>query len=242
MKKILFFTGAGISKPSGIDTFRDSEGKALWDNYDVNKVCNIKTWFKNKQLVHEFYNLRRTELKNVEPNDAHLLIAKLQTEFGDRILNVTQNIDDLFERAGVKDVLHVHGNLRELVCRKCDLITDVEHNKVDTNISCQCGSEAVKPNVVFFHEKAPLYEKMDKIVNSMSNEDLVVVIGTSGNVVPYGRMIGERRKGINMLNVLDDPDGWIANAGHLHFQTIDFMSADDFMRRRYQEMVEFLNN
>lgn len=102
----------------------------------------------------------------------------------------------------------------------------------------ECESEAVKPNVVFFHEKAPLYEKMDRIVNSMANSDLIVVIRTSGQVVEYGRMTGARRSGIN---VMDDPFGWIASSGHLLFDNIDMMSADVYMKERYNHFVDFLN-
>ncbi len=107
---ILFFSGAGLSADSGLSTFRDTNG--LWDKYDINKVCNISTWKANYELVHEFYNLRRTEYKDAKPNAMHTMIADMQRKHGsDKVMVITQNIDNLLEEAGCENVLHVHGRI-----------------------------------------------------------------------------------------------------------------------------------
>lgn len=194
--KIVIFSGAGISAESGIATFRDSNG--LWANYDPEVVCNYTNWLTNYDLVHKFYNLRREELKKVKPNIAHKLIKKLSDEFS--VINITQNVDDLFERAGCKDVIHLHGNLLELKCPKCKEIININYESYNF-IPCQkCGSEKLKPNIVFFYEEAPKYREMYQIFDSLSSEDIILVVGTSGEVV---NICGIMNKGYKILNNLN---------------------------------------
>ena len=180
MSKILIFTGAGLSAESGITTFRDSNG--LWENHKVEDVCDYRTWEKNYSLVHDFYNARRTGLKDVEPNHAHYKIAEWDKKYN--VVNITTNVDDLLERSGTTP-LHLHGYLPEIVCPKCNTITNIGYNEVDTgNHSIECDSDKIKPNVVFFNEMAPNYVPFNQHLMDLKNDDVVIVIGASLQVVP----------------------------------------------------------
>lgn len=181
--KILIFSGAGLSQPSGISTFRDSDG--LWENHKIEEVCNIRTFEDNYQKVHKFYNQRRKDLKDKLPNKMHEFIATLEKDF--EVLNYTQNVDDLLEKAGCKDVKHIHGFLGEDECFKCGKVW-----KNESDIRKRCGTFCtgkIKPRVVFFYESAPLYSDLDYDLLSLGKEDILIVIGTSGNVFPIGSYI-----------------------------------------------------
>lgn len=200
MKKIVFFTGAGISAESGISTFRDKDG--LWEKHKIEDICNFMTWQTNYDLVHKFYNERRIQLKNVVPNKIHQYIAKIQKEFHNKEINnekiqveiITQNVDNLLEQAGCENVLHVHGFLTEIKCNKCHNITDIGYQEFKNDMICQeCGSKIFKPNIVFFYESAPNYKQMFKIFDSLTKNDILIVLGTNGNVIPINSIIGEQR-------------------------------------------------
>ncbi|RYD85045.1 MAG: NAD-dependent deacetylase [Verrucomicrobiaceae bacterium] len=184
---MIIFTGAGISADSGISTFRDANG--LWEKHDIDQVCNFQTWKQNFDLVHAFYSARRVQLGTVQPNPAHEMIARLQARYGAVI--ITQNIDDLLERAGCKDVIHVHGFLTEIRCTNtgCNKTWDIGYTAWDSK-SQRCGSclslRGPKPNVVFFGESAPRYAIMQQLFASLGQEDVLLVMGTSGNVVDIG--------------------------------------------------------
>ncbi len=184
-KKILIFSGAGISAESGISTFRDSNG--LWENYNVEDICTQSTWEKNFELVHQFYNQRRAQLNSVEPNLAHKTVAKIKQIYGDDCYVITQNVDDLFERAGCEDVLHVHGELTKMECTKCGNIWDIGYEEFDVSadICPNCSShKGVKPYIVFFGGSAIKYRDMYRAFDICSNKDsIVVIVGTMGNVV-----------------------------------------------------------
>lgn len=192
MSKIIFFTGAGISAESGISTFRNNED-GLWSKYNPDVVANIDTFHANRKFVFEFYNERRIDLGSRQPNKGHLKIAQLQAELGpDKVKIVTQNIDDLFERAGCLEVTHVHGKLTEMKCLECDQVIDVGYSRVEVTDTCpECGSIHLKPNVVFFGEHAPKYFDMYKIFGSEREEgDVIVAIGTTFEVVPFYLIMG----------------------------------------------------
>ena len=180
---IYVFTGAGISAPSGIPTFRDSKN-GLWNNHDINKVCNYHTWKVNKAKVFDFYKTLQNKYQSAEPNDAHLFIANLQKDFGkDRVTIITQNVDNLFEKAGCEDVIHLHGKVGHLQCTYCGHIWQ---SIVDKKIRCQnkkCNSKDVKPYVIMFNEKAPMYSELLKMQNKLKKEDVFIIIGTNGKVV-----------------------------------------------------------
>lgn len=203
MGKIVVFSGAGISAESGLATFRDSNG--LWANYDPMIVCNYLNWLDNYNLVHEFYNLRRIELKNVNPNIAHEIISKLSREY--EVINITQNVDDLFERAGCENVIHLHGNLKEMRCLECGDISQIGYEAYKFSPCLKCGNEKLKPNIVFFYESAPKYADMYEIFNNIKNNDIVLVIGTSGEVVNICSMLNYGYKILNNLkssNMIDE--------------------------------------
>lgn len=208
-KRIVIFSGAGISQPSGIQTFRDSDG--LWENHKIDEVCNINTWKNNFELVHEFYNQRREQLKNVEPNAAHFMVAEIVEKYGkDNVYNITQNIDDLFERAGCKEdeIMHVHGNLTKLHCQACGEIWDIGYSKFNTEIDrCpKCNSlKGVKPKIIFFGESAPMYSYMYRAFEYLKNPDSIfIIIGTMGNVVTLTAPL--KNKCTTILNNMEPSD------------------------------------
>ncbi|WOE71069.1 Sir2 family NAD-dependent protein deacetylase [Hydrogenimonas thermophila] len=194
-KKIIFFSGPGISAPSGIKTFRDADG--LWENHKIEDVCNFNTWKKIFELVHKFYNARRVQLKDVKPNEGHFGVRRVFEKYGkENVVNITQNVDDLFEQAGFQndEILHVHGELTKMQCFACGNVWDIGYNEFDISKDrCpKCNSlKGVKPKIVFFNESAPLYREMMKYFDHLSNPNtILVVIGTMGNVVPIAYLIG----------------------------------------------------
>lgn len=182
--KITIFTGAGLSAESGISTFRDING--LWENHKIEEVCNIKTFENHKNLVFDFYNKRRAQLKECLPSSGHLMIKQIQDKYGiDNVNVLTQNVDDLLEKAGVENVIHLHGNLKEMQCLACKNTWNIEYQEVPVETCCpKCESEKIKPNIVFFGEYAPNYHQMKRIFRESAAEDIVIIIGTMGNVIP----------------------------------------------------------
>lgn len=186
MKRIIIFSGAGISAESGIQTFRD-EDNGLWHNEDLNVVCNYDTWTKHFNKVHEFYNKRRLEVSDKQPNLAHHKIVEWASKY--EVLNFTQNIDDLFEKAGSTDTVHLHGFVREMQCKQCKRVWDIGYAAYDYT-PCECGCKRlVKPNVVFFNENAPEYLKMYKVLESLTSDDIIIVVGTSNNVINFNMFL-----------------------------------------------------
>jgi len=205
--KIYFFTGAGLSAPSGIPTFRTKGG--LWTQYDVNRVCNINTFVRNREEVFEFYNKIYNKYSNAEPNKAHKFIADVQNKFGsDRVHVITQNIDDLLERAGCTDVLHLHGKIGYMQCGAC---TKIWEGDMDVDTRCgKCGCwQKVKPYVIMFGEDVPNYNIVKRLFKKFKEKDIFVVVGTMGNVVDLddfsgGRKFLEYYQTNYILNVMDD--------------------------------------
>jgi len=149
MKKVMILSGAGLSAESGIRTFRDHDG--LWENHDVMKVCSTQGWIDDRQTVTQFYNDRRADLASKEPNHAHMMLAKLQLDYRGRIIHLTQNIDNLMEKAGAKEVIHLHGTLTDLRCEACTQTFDVGYAPQLGNEHCPyCGNKRVRHNVVMF--------------------------------------------------------------------------------------------
>ena len=181
MKKIVFLTGAGISAESGISTFRDSDG--LWENYNVQDVATIEAWYKNPELIIDFYNQRRKQLSEVVPNDAHKLIAQLQNKFD--VTVVTQNVDNLHERGGAKNIIHLHGELTKACNEKKTEVFDIGYNKMTFGEKAKDGS-LLRPFIVWFGEAVPLIEKAADIVETA---DIVVIVGTSMQVYPAAGLV-----------------------------------------------------
>ena len=232
MKKVIIFSGAGISAESGISTFRDSDG--LWENYDIADVCSHDSLVKNRNLVLEFYDARRKDIAKKQPNYAHIQIKKLQDRYPKNITIITQNVDDIFEKAGCKDVLHLHGFLPELRCEKCSYILNINYNQqLQNDYKCQNCNLPLRPNIVFFGESAPLYQTLYKALESC---DFLVVIGTSGHVIDVNFLAAHAKKSIlNNLeysNVIDED----------RFEKCLYKKATEAIDEIVSEIEEYLEN
>jgi NAD-dependent deacetylase len=180
-KKIVVLTGAGMSAESGISTFRDANG--LWENHDVMDVATPEGWRKNPELVLDFYNQRRRQLKTVEPNAAHFYLKKLEEEYDVSI--ITQNVDNLHERAGSSDIIHLHGELGKVRSEKNEqLIYDWSEDLVLGDIGAD-GAQ-LRPHIVWFGEMVPM---MEKAIAKTLTADIMLVIGTSLQVYPAASLI-----------------------------------------------------
>ncbi len=177
--RVVVLTGAGISAESGVPTFRDADG--LWEGHRVEDVATPEAYERQPSVVHGFYDARRAALAGVEPNPAHHALARLEEALGDDLLVVTQNIDDLHERAGSTRVLHMHGELRSALCGGCGRRHAWDGDLGDRPPCPSCGSTELRPDVVWFGEVP--YE-MDRIFAALERADLFVSIGTSGAVYP----------------------------------------------------------
>jgi NAD-dependent deacetylase len=182
MKKLVVLTGAGMSQESGLMTFRDMGG--LWEQYDVTEVASPIAWENDQELVLRFYNERRRQLLEVEPNAGHTGLAELENYFNVEI--ITQNVDDLHERAGSSNILHLHGELRKArSTADPSLITEIDGWELRTGDLCTKGSQ-LRPHIVWFGESVPAIEEAISIVQ---DADIFVIIGTSLNVYPAAGLI-----------------------------------------------------
>jgi len=180
--KLVFFTGAGISQESGLATFRDSGG--LWEQYKIEDVATPDAWQRNPELVTVFYNLRRKQLMEAHPNQAHIAIAYLERDFDVQI--ITQNVDDLHERAGSTRVLHLHGELMKVRSEKFpELIYPCRGWEVKIGDTCERGAQ-LRPHVVWFGEQVP---NMELATTLVADADIFVVVGTSLEVYPAAFLI-----------------------------------------------------
>lgn len=179
---IVILTGAGISAESGIRTFRAADG--LWEEHKIEDVATPEAFDRDPDLVQKFYNLRRQPLldKTVVPNEAHYALAKLAQEFSGKLMLITQNIDNLHEQAGSKNVVHMHGEVLKMRCKNTGEVFVCERALLSSDC-CDCCQQAgnLRPHIVWFGEM-PLY--MDEIYQALAHCDLFVAIGTSGNVYP----------------------------------------------------------
>jgi len=188
---IVILTGAGISKESGLDTFRDKDG--IWAKGRLEDVARPEGFARDPALVHAFYNARRRSLLDpaVQPNPAHLALARLEREWSGRTLIVTQNIDDLHERAGSANLLHIHGELLKAFCLHCRAVEPCRGDLTKDDVCPNCLRRGgMRPDVVWFGE-TPYH--MEEIYQALSDCDLFVSIGTSGNVYPAAGFVAEAR-------------------------------------------------
>lgn len=177
MKHLVILSGAGVSAESGIKTFRDSDG--LWENYNVQDVASIEGWYRNRALVLKFYNERRQQLKNTVPNRAHEIIAELEKEF--KVTVVTQNIDNLHERAGSSNIIHLHGELTKMRPEdRTNGIVDIGYKDIHMGDTDYRGVQ-MRPHIVWFGEAVPM---MEPAIKAVDEADLMLIIGTSLNVYP----------------------------------------------------------
>jgi NAD-dependent deacetylase len=196
---IVILTGAGISAESGLGTFRDEEG--LWAQHDIRDVATPEAFRRNPDLVHRFYNARRSNAAAAQPNAAHRALARLEAEHDAGVVVITQNVDDLHERGGSKSVIHMHGTLTSALCARCDHRWPAPLVMATDDRCPACDAEATRPDIVWFGE---MPYAMDLIADLLASADLFVSIGTSGNVYPAAgfvaqvRLIGARSLELNL--------------------------------------------
>jgi len=208
-KKLVILSGAGMSQESGIRTFRDMGG--LWEEYDVMDVATPEAWARNPELVMKFYNDRRKQLYKCSPNDGHRGLVYLEKYFEVNI--ITQNVDDLHERAGSSKVLHLHGELKKARSSVDEsLVYDIDGWELKFGDRCAKGSQ-LRPNIVWFGEAVPA---MDDAIPIVENADILVVIGTSLNVYPAAGLVNYTKRGIPIY-VIDPerPDVFIRNVTYI---------------------------
>lgn len=181
-KKIVVFTGAGMSAESGLKTFRDSNG--LWEEYRIEDVATPDAWQRNKSLVLQFYNQRLKQVIDAKPNKGHFILAELEKHFDVQI--ITQNIDDLHERAGSKNVLHLHGLITQMRSSADEsLVYPIKKQKIEVGDLCEKGSQ-LRPHIVWFGEMVP---EMDNAMNIVADADVFITVGTSLVVYPAAGLI-----------------------------------------------------
>ena len=209
MKNFVVFTGAGISAESGLGTFRDSGG--LWDNYKIEDVATPEAFHKNPRLVLEFYNIRRRQLLSATPNDAHYALNKLQENFNLQI--ITQNIDDLHERSGALDVLHLHGKLIESKSIIDDKVYQISGEELNLGDCCPKGTQ-LRPNVVWFGEQVP---NMEIAIKMVEKAHIFIIIGTSLKVYPAASLVNYASNASRIILVDPNP---VANETNVNFELI----------------------
>lgn len=182
MEKVVVLTGAGMSADSGLKTFRDSDG--LWEGHDIQEVATPQAWENDKELVLEFYNQRRKQLHSVDPNAGHKALAKLEEQY--EVTIITQNVDDLHERGGSSDVIHLHGELSKVRSEEdASLIYDIGGDTIEAGDTAEDGAQ-LRPHVVWFGEPVPNMRKAAQIV---PEADILIVIGTSLVVYPAAGLV-----------------------------------------------------
>ncbi len=198
MKKIVVLTGAGMSAESGIKTFRDAGG--LWEGHDIMEVASPQGWAKNKELVLEFYNIRRRQLHEVNPNAGHKALLKLDKKYNTKI--ITQNVDDLHERAGSKNIIHLHGELFK--ARSTGDASLVYEWKKDLNIGDKCEKGyQLRPHIVWFGEDVPM---ISIAAQEVMTADIMIIIGTSMNVYPAAGLVGYLMAGAQIYYIDPNPN------------------------------------
>ena len=198
MKKVVVLSGAGVSAESGIKTFRDSNG--LWEEYKVEDVASIDGWYKDKKLVLDFYNARRRALQHAEPNDAHKIIAELESDFD--VCVVTQNVDNLHERAGSTNIIHLHGELTKARSVKDEYTTyDIGYNDINLGDKAPDGGQ-LRPFIVWFGESVP---ELGRAAKEVEKADILIIIGTSLNVYPAAGLVHYTKPGCKIYLIDPQP-------------------------------------
>lgn len=198
-KKLVISTGAGMSAESGINTFRDSGG--LWENYDVMEVASADGFRRNPSLIHRFYNDRRRELQKAEPNAGHLGLVDLEKDYD--VYIITQNVDNLHEKAGSKNILHLHGELMKVRAIDDDTkVWTLKPEALETSPATVIEGHHVRPHIVFFQEAVP---NIEPAVELVEQADIFVVIGTSLNVYPAAGLLHYVRPGVPVYYIDPHP-------------------------------------
>jgi NAD-dependent deacetylase len=206
-RRIVILTGAGISAESGLGTFRDKDG--IWTRVNLEDVATPEGFARNPDMVHDFYNARRANLATAQPNAAHLALARLEAAHTGSVLIVTQNVDNLHERAGSRNVIHMHGELTRALCAACDHRWDAPLDMRRSDPCPGCGAPATRPDVVWFGE---MPYRMEEVWTALRAADLFVSIGTSGNVYPAAAFVQDAgRAGAETLELNLEPSAGISD-------------------------------
>ena len=228
MKTVVILTGAGMSAESGIKTFRDMGG--IWEKYDVTEVASPQGWAKHPEVVLEFYNQRRKQLFESEPNKGHYGLAAMEEDYNVKI--ITQNVDDLHERAGSSTILHLHGELKKVrSTTDPSLIYELDHWELKLGDKCEKGSQ-LRPHIVWFGEAVPAIAEAEKIVKEA---DIFVVIGTSLNVYPAAGLLWNIPTGAPVF-LIDPNDMNIPQSLNVtHIKNIASEGVEELRRRLKQK-------
>ena len=227
MKKLAVLSGAGVSKESGINTFRDSDG--MWEQYRVEEVASIEGWYRNPGLVLDFYNARRRDIQTRQPNEAHRIIAALEKDFD--VTVITQNIDNLHERAGSSRVLHLHGEITKARGERSPKpVYDIGYSDIRLGDLDDRG-EQLRPDIVWFGEAVPMIEPAAEIVSEC---DILLVIGTSLVVYPAAGLVNYVRHGVPLYLVDPNP----IHVGYKYYTQIQDVATAGM--RRFLDLVPSL--
>lgn len=225
---LVVLTGAGVSAESGVSTFRDSDG--LWENHRVEDVASIEGWYRNPSLVLEFYNARRTQLATVKPNAAHLAIASLEEEWN--VTVVTQNVDNLHERAGSTKIIHLHGELTKVRPENCyndrdgfseETVFDIGYETIEIGDNAPNGAQ-LRPHIVWFGEAVP---KIDQAVDAVEAADVILIVGTSLQVYPAAGLYAFAKAG-TPIYIIDPAEVRVKDGRLTHIKDVATKGMETF--------------
>lgn len=229
-RKLVVLTGAGVSAESGISTFRDSNG--LWENYKVEDVATVEGWVKNPQMVLDFYNARRSQLAVVKPNAAHFAIADLERDFD--VTVITQNVDNLHERAGSTRVIHLHGELTKVRPENAyndmdgfseETVFDIGTEEIHLGDMAPNGSQ-LRPHIVWFGEAVP---KIDQALNYVESADIMLIVGTSLQVYPAAGLYAFTKAG-TPIYIIDPNDVPVRDSRIIHIKDVATKGMETFKK------------
>ena len=229
-KKLVVLTGAGVSAESGISTFRDSDG--LWEQHRVEDVASIEGWYRNPSLVLDFYNARRAQLAAVRPNAAHIAIAELESEY--MVTVVTQNVDNLHERAGSTKVIHLHGELTKVRPENCfndhdgyseETVFDIGSAPIHIGDLAPNGAQ-LRPHIVWFGEAVP---KIEAAIDAVEAADILLIVGTSLQVYPAAGLYAYAKAG-TPIYIIDPKDVSVRDARLTHIKDVATKGMEEFKK------------
>ena len=219
-KKIVVLTGAGVSAESGVSTFRDSDG--LWENHRVEDVATLEGWYRDRKMVLDFYNERRAQLPKVKPNAAHIAIASLEKDYDVQV--ITQNVDNLHERAGSTRIIHLHGELTKARPENCynemdgfseDSVLDIGYESIHIGDLAPNGSQ-LRPHIVWFGEAVP---NIGKAIDAVEQADILLIVGTSLQVYPAAGLYAYA-KASAPIYIIDPKDVPVRDARLIHIRDV----------------------
>jgi NAD-dependent deacetylase len=229
MKKLVVITGAGMSAESGISTFRDSNG--LWENHDIMEVASPLGWKKNPELVLDFYNKRRAQLREVTPNKGHFLLAELEQYFDVQI--ITQNVDNLHERAGSTKIIHLHGELTK-VRGEFSINESIFWEKDITIGDVNEKGEQLRPDIVWFGEAVP---KFDEAVQLSARADFMLVIGTSLQVYPAASLIEYPKANVPIIYIDPNPAMDVVDKKRVHVMSMNASEGLELVKQNFIDKI-----